>query len=71
MLFLTSCRVYVCRTPKEAYIPECLVPSVKQGGGSLKIWAATYWHSAGPIITLKGRLTSSDYLGIIVKQVVF
>jgi hypothetical protein len=31
-LFTTSGRVYVWRTPKEAYNPECLVPTVKHGG---------------------------------------
>jgi len=69
-LFPTSGRVCVCRTPKEAYIPECLVLSVKHGGGSLTIWAAISWYYAGPIIALKGRLTSSDYVDIIVNQVV-
>jgi hypothetical protein len=29
--FHTSGRVYVWRTPKEAYNPECLVPTVKHG----------------------------------------
>jgi len=36
----------------------------------LTIWAAISWYSAGPIITLKGWLTSSDYVGIIVNQIV-
>jgi hypothetical protein len=31
-LFSTSGRVYVWRTPKEAYNPECLVPTVKHDG---------------------------------------
>jgi hypothetical protein len=30
-LFPTSCRVYVLRTLKEAYNPECLVPTVNTG----------------------------------------
>jgi hypothetical protein len=32
-LFPTSGRIYVWRTPKEAYNPECLVPTVKHGWG--------------------------------------
>jgi hypothetical protein len=32
MLFPTSGRVYVWKTPKEAYNPECLVPTVKKQG---------------------------------------
>jgi hypothetical protein len=41
----TSGRVYVWRTPKEAYNPECLVPTGKHGGGSMMVWAAISWYS--------------------------
>ncbi|GFV01704.1 transposable element Tcb1 transposase [Trichonephila clavipes] len=34
-LFQTTGRVYVWRTPKEAFAPECIVSTVKHGGGSL------------------------------------
>ena len=54
---MTSGRVYVWKTPKEACIPECLVPTVRSGDGSVTIWAAISWYSIGHIITLKGRLT--------------
>jgi hypothetical protein len=67
-LFPASGRVYV-RTPKEAYNPEFLVPTVKHGGGSVIIWAATCWYSAGPIITLQGQITASDYVDILGNQV--
>ena len=59
-LFPTSGRVYVWRMPKEAYNAECLVPTVKHGGGSVMIWAAILCCFAGPIITLNGRITASD-----------
>jgi hypothetical protein len=36
----TSGRVYVRRAPKEAYNPECLVPTVKHKGGSVMVGAA-------------------------------
>jgi hypothetical protein len=39
-LFSTSGRVYIWRSPKEAYNPECLAPAVKHGGGSMMVWAA-------------------------------
>ena len=42
--------------PKEAHNPECLVPIVKQGGGSVMIRIATTWYSADPIITLNSEL---------------
>jgi hypothetical protein len=40
MLFPTSGRVYVWRTPKEAYNLECLVPIMKHGGGSVMVLTA-------------------------------
>ncbi|GFW63338.1 transposable element Tcb1 transposase [Trichonephila clavipes] len=36
-LFQTTGRVYEWRTPKEAFSPECIVPTVKHGGGSLMV----------------------------------
>jgi hypothetical protein len=43
--FLTSGRVYVWRTPKEAYNPQCMVPTVKHREGSMVVWAAILWYS--------------------------
>jgi hypothetical protein len=65
----TSGRDYVWRTPKEGYNPECLAPTVKHGRGSEMIWAAISWYSAGPIITLNGRITTSDYVDILGNRV--
>jgi hypothetical protein len=45
MLFPTSRRVYVWRTPKEAYNLECLVPTMKHGGGCVMVWAAISWYN--------------------------
>jgi hypothetical protein len=44
-LFPTSGRVYVWRTPKETYNPECLLPILKHGEGSVIVWAAISWYS--------------------------
>jgi len=58
-LFPTSGRIYVWRTPKAAYNPECLVPTVKHGGESVMIWAAISWYSAGPKITSNCQIIAS------------
>jgi hypothetical protein len=55
-----SGRVYVCRTPKGAYNPECLVPTVKHGGGFVKVWAAISWYSVGSTVTDYGRITARE-----------
>jgi len=46
-----------------------MVPTVKNGGGSVMIWAEMYCYSAGPIITLNGRITASDYMDLLRNQV--
>jgi hypothetical protein len=46
---------YVWRTPKEAYNPECLIPTVKYGGYSVMVWAAILWY-------LHGRITAREYV---------
>jgi hypothetical protein len=60
-LLPTSGRVYIWRTPKEAYNPKCLVPSVKHVGG--------LWFPVGPIITLHGRITGREYVDGLGNQV--
>ena len=40
MMFPTSGGIYVWRIFKEIYNPECLVPTLKHGGGSVKILTA-------------------------------
>jgi hypothetical protein len=59
-LFPTSGRVYIWGPPKEAYILECLVATVKHGGGSMTIWGAISWYSAALVLTQNGRITASD-----------
>lgn len=68
-LFPTSGRVYVWRTPSQAYDTDCLLPRVKHGGGSVMIWAAISWYSTGPMVTLHGRITAKDYVTILGDQV--
>jgi hypothetical protein len=63
-----SGQVYIWRTLKEAYNSECLVPTVKRGGRSVMIWAALSWYLAGPLITLYGWITASEYVDILGNQ---
>jgi len=38
---------------------------VKHGGGSVVIWAARSWDSAGHLIILNGQITARDYMDIL------
>jgi hypothetical protein len=49
-------------TPKEAYNPKCLIPTVKHRVGSVMVRAAIYWYSVGLIITLHGQITAREYM---------
>jgi hypothetical protein len=42
-MFPTLVRVHVWGAPKEAYNSECLVPTMKQWGDSVVVWAAISW----------------------------
>ena len=68
-IFPTSGRVYVWRQSKEAFNLDCLLPTVKHGGGSVMVWAAISWRSLGPIVALHGRINSKDYLNTLGDQV--
>ncbi|GFW62473.1 transposable element Tcb1 transposase [Trichonephila clavipes] len=68
-LFQTTGRVYVWRTPKEAFAPECIVPTVKHGGGSLMVWGAISWRGLGPLVTLHGKVKAAHYVNILRDQV--
>lgn len=68
-LFPTSGRVYVWRTPSQAFETDCLLPRVKHGGGSVMVWAAISWFSVGPMITLQGHITAKDYVNILADHV--
>jgi hypothetical protein len=64
MLFPTSGRVYIWRTPREVYNPECLIPTVKHSGRFYDGLSSNIvvQHSVGPIITLNGRITLREYM---------
>jgi hypothetical protein len=64
-LFPSSGRVYVRRTPKEAYNPECLVPAVKYG--EVLYWFGQY--SVGSIINLHSPITAREYVDRLGNQV--
>lgn len=68
-LFPTTGRVYVWRSPGEEYKKECLLPTVKHGGGSVMVWGAISWRELGPIMAIKGKIKATDYEKILDEQV--
>jgi hypothetical protein len=68
-LFPTSERVNVCITPKEVYNPECLVPTMKNGEGSVTVSVAILKYRVGPIITYHAQITAREYVNRFGNQV--
>jgi transposase len=61
-LFMNDRRVRVWRLPKERYDVECIVPTVKHGGGGVMVWGCFTWNCLGPLIRLEGAVNSRKYI---------
>ncbi|GFX82020.1 transposable element Tcb1 transposase [Trichonephila clavipes] len=59
---------HALQTPKEAFAPECIVPTVKHGGGSLW-YGGISWRGLGPLVTLHGKVKAAHYVNILGDQV--
>jgi hypothetical protein len=46
---------------EECYLPECIVPTVKFGGGEIVVWSCV---CSGPLIPAKGNIkaTADNYI---------
>jgi len=46
-LFQNDGRIRVWRLPNERYKVDCVVPTVKHGGGGVMVWACFTWNELG------------------------
>ena len=64
-LFGSEGKVVVWRSPKEEIGPECTIPTVKHGGGSVKCWACFSSSGVGRLIFIDGNMTGESYQEIL------
>ncbi|GIY65088.1 transposable element Tcb1 transposase [Caerostris darwini] len=64
-LFRSDGRAWVWRLPGERLLPECVVPTVKFGGGGLMVWACFSWYGAGPLVKVDGAMNADRYCDIL------
>ncbi|GBC04740.1 hypothetical protein RclHR1_05840001 [Rhizophagus clarus] len=61
-LFQSDKKIHVWRLPKESHDVNCLVPTIKHGGGGVMIWGCFSWYGLDPLVRIDGRVDSERYV---------
>ncbi len=64
-MFGSDGKVIVWRVPREEFQRECTVPTVKHGGGNVKVWGCFAWNGMGNLVFIDGNLTGEMYKDIL------
>lgn len=60
-----SGRIYVRRRANERFLPPCLIPTLKFGGGKIQVWGCFSYTKVGPLKRIEGKLTGAKYREIL------
>lgn len=64
-LFSSSKRVFVRRREGERFTEQCIVPTVKHGGGSLMVWGCMSGRGVGRLYRCEGSMNQNQYLMVL------
>ena len=53
---------FVRRWVGKAFKSECVVPTVKHGGGSIMVWGCMTDYGVGQLFVCEGRMNSTKYI---------
>ena len=64
-LFCGAKRAFVRRRVGERFSPQCVVPTVKHGGGSLMVWGCMSGLGVGQLYRCEGTMRQDQYLKVL------
>ena len=65
-----SLRQYVRRRRGERYKSDCVLPTVKHGGRSLRVWGSITYSGVGHLYKITDNLTAHKYKQILIHHTV-
>ena len=57
--------VLVRRKDGEAYLPQCVAPTLKHGGGGIMVWGCFAANGVGRLYEVKGKINAEKYKKIV------
>lgn len=64
-VFGTKRRVFVRRSAEQKMLPDCMVPTVKHGGGSVMVWGCFSSSGVGDLTRVSGKMNKEAYKKIL------
>ena len=69
-IFGSKRKTYVRRKPGKRLMDQCVMPTVKHGGGSVMVWGCFGNNKMGNVFKINGILKSEQYKSILVHHAV-